>query len=207
MEQFLLGLSIGLGLTVMAGPITLTIIESSVEGGRRAGLAAAFGTWTSDIAFITLALISGDALLSQMSIRAEAPWLYIIGGLILIGFGIALWMTRKRGVELTTQDVPFRSTIGHFFRGIAINSFNPFSVVFWSTITLTMVLGPELSRSSTIAFYVGIMSMLMIGDSLKVFLATWMRALLSSKGIRTVRSVVSVLFMLLGVIMIGRLFY
>ena len=206
MEHFLVGAGMGLGLTVMAGPITLSIIESSIEGGRPGGIAAAAGTWISDLIYIALTLIGGTAIIDKFSMKADTPAVYIGGGIILLGFGIGFWRLRKKPVDLSNSSQNLKSLAGYFGLGFSINTFNPFSLVFWSTVALTMVLGEELSTGQTIAFYGGIMAMLMIGDSLKAILSGWMRQMLSSRGIQLLRSIVAICFAILGVAMIVRAF-
>jgi arginine exporter protein ArgO len=66
MDLFLQGLLIGATLTVMIGPITFTILETSLTGGISHGIATATGMWSSDILYISLCYFGAQTLRETM---------------------------------------------------------------------------------------------------------------------------------------------
>lgn len=203
MDLFLQGLLIGATLTVMIGPITFTILDSSLSGGTTHGLAAAMGMWCSDALFISLCYFGAQTLRRSMQSDETTQAAGIIGGCVLIGLGAFIWYARTH----QTRQSPHRRIVhlsGHWVRGFLVNSFAPFSLVFWPTVTLTIVLPKTGSGAHASAFYLGVMSMIMLGDTLKAVFAGWISRRISGVMMFRLRTGLALLFMSAGVFFIAR---
>ena len=97
------GAAIGFLVAAAIGPIAMLCIRTTLERGRIAGIAAGMGVAVADtiyaaigaygISFVGAALSSGET------------WLKLVGGLVLIGFGI--YLARKQPVTTAEeQEVP-----------------------------------------------------------------------------------------------------
>ena len=98
MEHILTGISIGLTLSVLLGPLFILLIQASIEYGSKGGLIAAAGIWVSDLIFLVLALNFVSRISSYINSDSFSYWLGVLGGCILIGIGIATFF-RKATVE------------------------------------------------------------------------------------------------------------
>src|SRR3970040_526242 len=88
----LAGLGIGVLMAAPIGPVNVLVIQRAVAGGFWAGLAAGIGAVAGDGLLAAIAAFSVTAISDAMS--AYAGWIQSIGGLLLIGFGVALLFTR-----------------------------------------------------------------------------------------------------------------
>jgi len=89
----LAGISIGVLMAAPIGPVNVLVIQRAVTGGFWAGLAAGLGAVLGDGLLAAIAAFSVTAISDVMS--AYAGWIQLIGGLLLIGFGLALLFTKS----------------------------------------------------------------------------------------------------------------
>ena len=84
----------GIGLLVAApiGPANVLVIQRAVSRGFWGGLAAGLGAVVGDGLLAAIAAFSVTAISEAM--RAYAGWIQLIGGLLLVGFGLALLFAR-----------------------------------------------------------------------------------------------------------------
>lgn len=206
MDLLIQGLLIGATLTVMVGPITFTILDSSFTGGVFYGIVTAFGMWCSDFLYIALCYFGAQQL--QVSLQSDemARWIGIIGGVILITIGVFIWKTRASQAMPQSSHKVLRYS-GHWVRGFAVNTFAPFSLFFWPTVTLTIVLPTAASTPHAMWFYAGVMMSIMFGDVLKSLFAGWIRERISPKTIKQIRTGLAVLFVGIGLFSLGRVIW
>lgn len=203
MESLLQGLGIGIGLTLMVGPITLTIIDASLADGWRAGLATAVAMWLSDLGFIAVGYYGGQEVVSKFSFVHMEGWMNFVAGGILLLIGIVLWFLRHRHIDLTVAPSAGH-LLAHAVRGFLVNTSSPFTLVFWPTIIVSIVLGQEMDMQRSALFFTGIMLMLITGDVMKSLFANWIRQQISDQYMRVTRSVIAWVFIVGGVVMIGK---
>ncbi len=203
MDLFLQGLLIGATLTVMIGPITFTILDASLSGGISHGIATATGMWCSDVLYISLCYFGAQQLRDTMQSAEMTQVIGTIGGLILICIGLFIWLSRRQ----RERKVPRHKILhysGHWLRGFVVNTFAPFSLIFWPTVTLTIVLPKATSTPHASTFYIGVLSSIVIGDILKSFFAGWISHRISVVTIMQIRTGLAVLFVLVGLFSLGR---
>jgi threonine/homoserine/homoserine lactone efflux protein len=88
----LAGIGIGVIMAAPIGPVNVLVIQRAVAGGFWAGLAAGLGAVLGDGLLAAIAAFSVTAISEAMS--AYSDWIQYIGGLLLIGFGLALLIAR-----------------------------------------------------------------------------------------------------------------
>ena len=191
------GILFGLVLAVMLGPIFIVIINTSLQYGRKAGLIASLGVWLSDLIYISLSYF----FINQVADLVENPnfkfWMAIIGGSILIAFGMYNCLKR---VEFTKGDLveklekPYnenrvafaqkkiqKSKKEFFLSGFLVNTINPFTLFFWLTVMTTEVIGNSLTPKDTFLFIVGVFSTIVCTDGIKVLGAGYIRNKINHK--------------------------
>lgn len=92
LQLVLAGLGIGVLMAAPIGPVNVLVIQRAVAGGFWAGLAAGLGAVAGDGLLAAIAAFSVTAISNVMT--AYAGYIQFIGGLLLMGFGLALLFTR-----------------------------------------------------------------------------------------------------------------
>ena len=201
MEILLQGILIGLGLTIMIGPITLTIIDASLADGWKAGLISAGTMWLSDLGLIALIYYGGKEVMDKLTIGGLSAWVSFAAAVILITIGAVLWFLRDKKIDLSQTSPTPGHMAGHAFRGFLVNTFSPFTLLFWPTLIAGKVFGTEMTPTQSAFFFSGIMGALIFGDTLKAFFANWIRQRISDKYMRYTRSAIAIMFVAGGIYM------
>lgn len=206
-EHLLQGLGIGIGLAIMVGPITLTILDSSLAAGWKAGIVTALAMWLSDGMYIAAGYYGGSELMKQLSFIHMDGWMNVVAGGILLLIGLTLLYVRKHKIDLTAAGPPIGHMAGHALRGFMVNTFSPFTLLFWPTIIMSMVLEPALGKSESIVLFVGIMLPIISGDILKSLFADWIRQRITERYMRITRTIIAIVFIGAGVAMVLKYWY
>lgn len=125
----------GIGFLVAApvGPIAMLCIRATLERGRLAGVSAGLGAAVADTIFAAVGAYGISLIGSFMA--ASEPWLRLVGGLVLIAFGIYLGRKKPDVADAENREVP---------KGLAAD--------FWLTLVLT------LCNPTTILSFVGLIA-------------------------------------------------
>ncbi len=203
--MFWQGIQYGLVLTLLVGPIFFALLQTGLEQGFRAGLGVALGVWLSDVAYITLAYFSLSLIRSFANNPSFTFYVGLVGGTILIVFGILSALTRPR-MSMRPRKHPIRSDsyFGLITKGILLNGFNPFTVIFWIALVSTVFLNVDYSGKQAVSFFAGLMTMVMIADVLKILLAKRIRRWLSPRHLLWIRRITGILLFAFGLVLIGR---
>lgn len=205
MDLIYKGMLWGLLLTIMVGPIVIGLVQTSIEKGWKPGIRVAFGVWISDFLFITACYWFTKPLDNLIQAPGFTLWLGIIGGLVLgiIGIGMFFKKVTFESLNLQFQEAN-ENNIVSFTKGFLINTINPFTFIFWITISLTIISKEAYSPAQAFLFYSSIMFVVMLGDSLKVFLAHKIRPWLTPGHVNNIRLVSGIAFIIFGLVMILR---
>ncbi|MDX1479238.1 MAG: LysE family transporter, partial [Saprospiraceae bacterium] len=126
-------------------------------------------------------------------------------GAVLIGIAITLWIKRHAELGKARKELPSaRNLAGHLGRGFLVNTFSPFTVIFWPSLVLTKALNTEMDRQTALLFFGSVILALMIGDTLKSIFAEWIRRRLKDRYIRTSRVVFAIVFATIGLYLLTR---
>lgn len=199
------GAKIGLLLSLLAGPILIALVQTTIERGLRAGALLGLGIWTSDLLFIQLAYYS----LAKLQALTSGPWFSSVlgtaGGILLIIFGlVAVW--KKSGVAAPRQrtSASGNSWLGFWVRGFLINTVNPFTFFFWVGIAGNVVVDGGLAKGQAFSYFSGILSVLVITDSLKVLLAKRIRRYIQEKQLLWMRRIAGSGLIIFGIALLIR---
>ncbi|MEL6942270.1 MAG: LysE family translocator [Bacteroidota bacterium] len=199
------GITLGLGLSILVGPILIAILQSSLEYGKWAGFAVGLGIWLSDGVYILLTYF-GLSKIKQLTDWGNFElFTGFIGGLILIAFGSGIFFAKVKDPQLqAAQTGIVYSPIKEFLKGFALNTFNPFTVFFWIGLSSTVVIEASYTIKEAFFFYGGILGTLVVTDSLKIIVSDWLRQYLSVKRITLFRRIAGGVLVLFGVVLIVR---
>ena len=206
MWVFLKGLSLGLLLSVMVGPIFFTILQSSIERGRLAGFALAFGQWIGDFLYIGLAFLGAaqlESLINNPESKASFTW-YVggLGGVLLLIFGAVLLLTRPpvREVGSNKNTVSHLGTVGLCLQGLLINTINPFPLFFWASLMATAI-SNHYTEAETVLLYGTVMGVIILTDLGKVYLAGWLSQFVKEQHLRKVRNLAGWILVGFGILL------
>ncbi|MCP4437664.1 MAG: LysE family transporter [Aureispira sp.] len=191
------GMSYGLVLSVLVGPMFFTIVQVGIERGFKAGTALVAGQWISD--FVYMGLVFWGASYIQVLVDDEAArnsfifYMGIIGSVILVGFGVA--MILKESVVRNQLKVKKSTLLGYGVQGFLLNTFNPTPLFFWMAL-MSSALTKGYSSNVSYVLFGSVMFVVIVTDILKVYLAKRIRTVLKDQYILYVRR-------LAGAVLIG----
>lgn len=198
----------GLGLSVLAGPILFMLIQTGLERGLRAGVALGAGAWSSDLLYVLLVY----NFLSYIKALTDGPDFYLylglIGGILVLIIGIATLFSKSPEMKdpdhPSGQDLPARYS-QLWLKGFLVNTLNPFAFFFWlSAASIGSVQGGGTGVYNAWIYLAGVFSMIIATDVLKVAGAKKIRYLLSKEKMDKVRLFIAVLLIISGVVLLVR---
>jgi len=194
----------GITLSFLIGPVFFALIQVGMSKGFRAGLAMCSGIWLSDILIILISYLGLSYILIFTQWDGFAPLMGTIGGLILIGFGIGSWQVNKTQPKENLHAFHMSSISTLSVKGFIINSFNPFTIIFWLGLMSTIVAQQAQSGKNALFFFTPLLIMVIIFDLLKVLLAKKISKWLKPNYISKFRQLIGFLLVIFGSIMIWK---
>ncbi len=206
MTYLLEGILLGLGLSIMIGPIFLALTQTSMERGAKAGITVAAGIWLSDFLIIGacyyfIRQISGLEYNPQFKL-----WMGICGGAVLIAFGLSALLKK---IEINDTPITFRARtwLGFFAKGFLVNTINPFTFFFWISLIGTNVLARGLSHNDKMLLLSGIMATIIVVNSATAIGAKAIRTHLKERHLQWFSWVAGGGLLLFGIVLMIRVLY
>ncbi len=206
MDMLFGGIKVGLILSFMIGPIFFALVQTSVEEGFRAGAMVALGIWVSDTSFV-LAVYYGVSYLAEI---VKAPSFSLIlgiaGSILLACFGLATLLTIPKGLLSNTLPEYKRSSsyLSLFIKGFLINTINPFTVFFWTSLMGTVVVKDGFDGQQASWFFGAVLGTIVTTDLLKVILAKKIRYSLRPVHLLWLRRISGGALIVFGVVLLFR---
>lgn len=202
-ESVFEGIKLGLLLSMMIGPVFFALITTSLDHGFRQAAILAMGVFFSDLVYVLLTYL-GVHLLSQIPSAEE--YLGLVGGLILLGFGIS-YLFKKVPLPDADQIVPVPKKRKAFLQGFGINGINPFVLLFWLSIASMVSIKNSWMFSDRVFFYGSLLGTIFGIDLLKAFLAGRLRRFLSPTGKKIIQVLAGLLICFFGIKMLWTTLY
>ncbi len=197
---FVEGLLAGVVPVFLVGPVLFTLLNAALEDGLAAGLQVAVGVALSDIAAIALcASALGPFLVADAGQRG----LQLAGGVILLGFGVAMAVRGGRPPEPPGRRRR-RRIASPFVAGFVINFVNPFVFAFWVGCLGALGARHPLTPSVLVPFFAGMVTTIFVTDCAKAWAAGAVLHRLDSRAIGWVRRGSGVLLALGGSLLLVR---
>ncbi|MCC6583901.1 MAG: LysE family transporter [Chitinophagales bacterium] len=195
MEPLFKGIISGITISFLIGPIFFALADITISKGWKCGLSYVFGVLLSDVIIIYLV----ETILQQFPFDSIKTEVGLIGGVLLIIFGIATFLSKTSIKALDVTNV--RTLLGAFVKGVTINIFNPFVTVWWITMFTTVTIY-YVHFSEKFLFYFGILLMVFLFDLLKMRFAYFLKQKLTANNLNKVKKVVGVCLFIFGLMMI-----
>lgn len=192
------GLLTGITLTLMLGPVTMTILRYGLHVDRKAGVWAAAGTWVSDFVFIFFTYWMAHSLNALIHDPQTKMWIYIGGGAGLLGLGAMLAATKRKS-PFVPKNVVAWSYAKAFASGFSVNSLSPFTLFFWVGAAVFL----HLQKDPPVYYYLGVMLTLAVGDFFKAWLAPQLTRWIRERYVYLIQVIAGVVIALTGLYIIG----
>ena len=197
------GILLGLALSILVGPLLFALIQVSIEQGIKAGIWVALGIWLSDTLFLVGIGLSINQISELIISPLFRPIVGILGGFVLIVIGVGMFISKP-----TTIDAPHFELISSRWKlglnGFLINTINPFTVIFWTSVITSFLVEETLYSMNSLLFFGGILGVIILTDSLKVVRAEQMSKKLKPIHIAMMRKISGMALFLFGITMITR---
>jgi threonine/homoserine/homoserine lactone efflux protein len=205
-EAIIKGLALGLLLAISMGPVIFSIIKQSISNGHKGGLAFVFGVSASDLTLVLVSNIFTE--LFNRLLKFEKV-IGIGGSALLIGIGVYFLFFKKIKLNELGDGIEMKRSAGDyvkiFFAGYFMNTLNPSVIAFWFTWATAFITIPVNERIATFAVC---LSVVLVFDLLKVFLANKLRSRLTQKTINLINKISGSILIVFGIVLIiGLLFY
>ena len=151
---FFKGFLVGIIISAPIGPVGAICIQRTMTKGRLSGILSGLGAATGDSVFAIIAVF-GLRLISGI-LKEQEVWFRIIGGIILLYFGLRVYLSKPGDCSDQENEVNHFGTFGSAF---LLTISNP--LVILSIIAVFAVLGivnPAVSYPSTALLILGVFS-------------------------------------------------
>jgi threonine/homoserine/homoserine lactone efflux protein len=151
---FFKGFLVGIIISAPIGPVGALCIQRTMTKGKLSGILSGFGAATGDSVFAIIAVF-GLTFISGVLNEQEA-WFRIIGGIILLYFGLRVYLSKPGDCSDQENEVNHLGTFGSAF---LLTISNP--LVILSILAVFAVLGivnPTVNYPSTALLILGVFS-------------------------------------------------
>lgn len=206
MNSLIEGLILGVTLALFFGfgPAFFALIQTGLHRGFKKGFFLALGVFFNDLTVVSLSIVGAHAIMSNMQ---KHQLLGIIGGLILILFGIASF---RQKIQVAGPDEEEELNINEphalmfILKGFLLNVANPFVWLFWPTVVLG-VAAPFMNETrDMVQFFAGTLFVVFLSDITKVFLASRIKNYITDRFLFLVNRIAGIGLFLFGIVLIIR---
>lgn len=195
----------GLLLAFSIGPGFFVLLETSITKGFRAAFTLDLGIVFGDVLFILIAYLSTNQLLEQLK---DNPTLFIIGGIIMVAYGLISFILLKRNFKKQTEiekdedNIQKNNYFALFFKGFLLNFINIGVLGFWLMIIITY--GPQMNMNTQriSIFFTAILFFYLVFDVAKILLAKQLKNKLTPQNIYKIKRVISMVIFVFGLFFI-----
>ncbi len=184
------------------GTIFFMLIKIGMQYGFRKGALFELGHVLSLILIVTLVQFS---MLQVNQIALFKQIFSIVGGIILIGYGVYTLNTSK-SADLTelNKKIPNHKYI---LQGFVLNIINPFEFILWLGILGTLNVTYHYDSTENFMFCVIALSSMAFIDLCKVFLAKQIRKYLTVNVLRIFYKIIAIILIAIGIFLIFYFFF
>ncbi len=142
---------VGVFMAFMIGPVFFMLLKTSVLKGARAAIAFDIGVILGDISFMLIAYFGSRSLLEKIK---DDPRLFLVGGLVLIIYGLITYLDKNNKKESEAPDVVLPASNNYIkllLKGFFLNFINIGVLAFW--LGLIVVVGPAYDMNPKYLFW------------------------------------------------------
>ena len=147
-------------------------------------------------------LLSRITALERSQFFTESIGLF--GGIIVFIIGIGMVLNKPKELDFN-QPLKNSKTdaVKSFVQGFSVNTFNPFTITFWTGAVSTSIAHEGWMTAEHLIFLATVMVIIICTDSLKVYFANYIRKHISSSLIRKINKGAGILVLICGIYLIA----
>jgi threonine/homoserine/homoserine lactone efflux protein len=203
-EALIQGIGLGLLLSILVGPVFFLLIKISIEKGVKEALILDIGVLAGDFFIIWLCYLGTADIFKNVE---YAKILGYIGSGILITVGITPFFQKAR---TESKDLSIKGKTNMpllMIKGFVLNITNPFVIFFWIASVGYAVTTFDALPAPIFIYFVACMITYLIVDLGKIYGAMSIKKHLTPKTILTINRFASAGVILLGIIMLIRVYH
>jgi threonine/homoserine/homoserine lactone efflux protein len=196
-SAFLYGLPVGFAFSFALGPVFFSLIKASLEYGFRAAISIALGVIAADLVLLGIAYGGVEAFLPKSDMDVTF-WVQLLGGLLLVGIGLATMLKKREnteGVALTHE----RRIIKHLSMGFFLNIINPANFFEWVGAASVLKSKYQFETFENVSFFTGALLAVFITELSVAYFATRLRKVLNDRVIYGINVATGVVFIGSGI--------
>jgi threonine/homoserine/homoserine lactone efflux protein len=198
-EAILSGMTFGLALAFMLGPVFFTLLQTSLQEGLKAGIHVAAGVFLSDSILIVFCFVFA----SQLQLMNEhKETMGLVGGSVLCIFG--LFQAFKKTKVKDVQDQKKAVHAQYLLKGFMLNTLNPMVLIFWLSVVGIVSVREQYTRIDELAFFLSVVLTVFCTDFLKCLGANRLKRVLNDKVIHRMNLVTGIILIGFGLEMLLR---
>jgi threonine/homoserine/homoserine lactone efflux protein len=203
---FTQGILMGITLCLMIGPNFFQLIQISIDNSYRHALVYAYGVWLSDLVLIVAAVLG----VSYINILLQNHTIILCEGFVvaflLILFGVNSFFTQNV-VKSNIENITHESDSVLFSKGFIVNTFNPFNIIFWITLSSHFDYTQVDSTLKVIFYFSIVFIVTVLTDIGKAKLACRIRKNMTTANLLLINKITGILLIASGLILVFRVFY
>jgi threonine/homoserine/homoserine lactone efflux protein len=197
LEPVISGISFGLLLAVMLGPVFFTLLQTSLHEGFKAGIFLAVGVLISDALLISVCYFFASLIRMADSHRFV---LGFAGGILMIGFGLFNFF---RKVKVKEVDDNKKTVHAHFvLKGFLLNLMNPAVLFFWLGVIGLVNVKEGYSQTHELVFFAAVLGTVFGTDVLKSFVSNRIKNILKPDVMVWINRIIGIVLCGFGIHMI-----
>ena len=196
-DPFFGGMTFGLLLAIMLGPVFFALLQTSLHEGFKAGMFLAFGVFLSDAGLITICYTFASFIRAIDTHHKIMSW---VGGILFIGFGIYNFFQKIKVKEIDDNK---KTVHAHFvLKGFLLNLLNPAVLFFWLGVVGLVSVKENYTRMDDLTFFGSTLLTIFSTDVLKSYVAHRIKNLLRPKVMIWINRSIGIILVGFGVRMI-----
>ncbi len=200
-HEYINAVLLGFGLAFMVGPVFFTLIETSITKGTKAAIIFDLGVVLADVAFILVAYFGSVVVLKKIE---NDPRLFLIGGLILIVYGLFTVFYKRTKKIVTDKElviVENNNYLGLFIKGFFLNFINIGVLAFWLAIVIAAGTNFQMDGSRVFKYFALVIFSYLLTDMVKILASKQLKKKLTPVVLKKMRQALGVFFIIFGVVL------
>jgi L-lysine exporter family protein LysE/ArgO len=194
-KAFLLGLPIGIVFSFALGPVFFSIIKTSLQNGFRSAVWISLGVIIADMTLLGFAYSSVEAFLPKS--MDVAFWIQLIGGLVLLGFGIVTIRKKNENTEGVAADS--KLIIKNISTGFFLNIINPANFAEWVGIAGLLKTKYHFETYENFSFYSGALLAVLFTELAVAYFAEKLRKFLNPRVMHNINMTAGIIFVITAI--------
>ncbi len=196
-DPIISGITLGLLLAVMLGPVFFTLLQTSLHEGFKAGVHLAIGVLISDATVIAICVFFASQLNLLDKYKITMGW---VGGLLMIAFGLFNFF---RKVVVKEVDDNKKTVHAKFMlKGFLLNIINPAVLLFWIGVVSLISVKEHYTKTHEMVFFGTLLGTVFSTDLLKSYISNRIKNLLKPNVMLWVNRIIGLILMGFGINMI-----